>query len=236
MKRTTAIRHAKEISANLRGLGGIIATPGCEHEAYKVDRLWVFGSTSKGAANPTDLDLLIQGREIGHRGAIRDTHRSYFINGRFRRKLSGGRQYVPRSIDEAFMAIVGRRRMVRIHEIDYDGRIAWSRVMLYPRDETALLVDPALGLKHAAGKAFTFGQTWRSPKGLDWVVSGYEIPEADNPGVERMALLTASENGNRDDWWRTGSRQKARDMPETIKRPCTAVRGWTLWPHSDLFS
>ena len=60
MKRATALRYAREIARRLHEVNGLLATPVCKHEAVRVRRVWVFGSTAKGAENPNDLDVMIE--------------------------------------------------------------------------------------------------------------------------------------------------------------------------------
>ena len=60
MKRETALRYAREIARRLHEVNGLLATPVCNYEAVRVRRVWVFGSTAKGAENPNDLDVMIE--------------------------------------------------------------------------------------------------------------------------------------------------------------------------------
>lgn len=144
MKRSTAIASAKAIGAYLRGLGGCISTPYCMHNYVRVYRVWVFGSTAKGKSQPNDLDLLISCECIG-RDLDRPPRRrgsSNKSNGYYRyKKDSSGRLWIMDSLEEAKRSIRGNRRMIRIHEDDIDGELAWPRVMIYPRDDTHLLEE-----------------------------------------------------------------------------------------------
>lgn len=65
MKRETAIRYAHEIARRVHAVNGLLATPGCEFEAVRIRRIWVFGSTVKGKQNPNDLDVLIDMQYAG---------------------------------------------------------------------------------------------------------------------------------------------------------------------------
>lgn len=218
MKRDTAIRHAMSIGEHLRGLGGIISTPGCFHEALKIDRLWVFGSTAKGAANPSDLDLLVQFRTIRTRELEKDRK-----PGRTLKRIFGGgyrfkwdwnrRDYmVMEAYEDGLRSIIGGRRMIRFHDHKVDGSLAWPRVMLYPLDESSLLVDPTMGMKISSHGAFTFGQTWLSPKGVPMVVVGYQVDHGVCNRGHRVAIL----------------QQMRPHKPLRHLLPCVAVEGWRL--------
>lgn len=67
LKLATALRYANEISRRVREVNGLLATPLCGHEAVRISRVWVFGSTIKGSLAPNDLDLLIDLHEVGRR-------------------------------------------------------------------------------------------------------------------------------------------------------------------------
>lgn len=60
MRRATALRYAREIARRLHEVNGVLATPLCQREAVRIKRVWVFGSTAKGAENPNDLDVMIE--------------------------------------------------------------------------------------------------------------------------------------------------------------------------------
>jgi predicted nucleotidyltransferase len=64
MKRETALRYVRQIHERLAGVGGIIPTPGCEHDAYKVNKVELFGSVAKGSLEPNDVDILIHGEVV----------------------------------------------------------------------------------------------------------------------------------------------------------------------------
>ena len=59
MKRELAVRYAREIAERLHRVNGIVCTPNTQFDAIAVRRVWVFGSTAKGAMFPNDLDILI---------------------------------------------------------------------------------------------------------------------------------------------------------------------------------
>lgn len=65
MKRATALRYAAEIARRVHSVNGLLATPNCSREAMRIRRVWVFGSTVKGAESPNDLDVLIEADEAG---------------------------------------------------------------------------------------------------------------------------------------------------------------------------
>lgn len=69
MRRSLAIGYAKEIHRRLVEVGGRIPTPRGDREYVKIKRVWVFGSTAKGKANPNDLDIMI----LKERGGARQS-------------------------------------------------------------------------------------------------------------------------------------------------------------------
>ena len=62
MKRKTALKYAREIARRVHSVNGIVCTPNTNYTATKIRRIWVFGSTIKGAEYPNDLDILIDMR------------------------------------------------------------------------------------------------------------------------------------------------------------------------------
>lgn len=130
MKRTTALRIAAEVADRLRKANGCIGTPTAYRPYVRVSRLWLFGSTAKGKAEPNDVDLLLDAcivgeyRPPGHGGARldRERKRRYGITGAMD------------PFAQADRYLRGRAKMVRIHHVSIDGDLAAPRVMLYPRN------------------------------------------------------------------------------------------------------
>ena len=65
MKRSTALRYCVELARRVHFVNGILATPGCDFDAVRISRMWIFGSAAKGSSSPNDLDLLIEMKECG---------------------------------------------------------------------------------------------------------------------------------------------------------------------------
>lgn len=128
MKRETAIRHAVTISARAHAVCGVLATPNASYEAYRIKRVWVFGSTVKGAANPHDLDILMDGYGAGRRFLY---CRGRKFDKQFRHQV--GFRIMPDSVTQARRYLSRGMKMVRVHRFDVDGDIAYPRVMIYPR-------------------------------------------------------------------------------------------------------
>lgn len=155
MKRSTAIKTALEIADRVKKWNGIIGTPECEFTAFRIKRMWLFGSTAKGYENPNDVDILIDGGECGliqfanwknkksMAGFITDrkkrTDRS-FVKFRLGKTdkgyLRSCRVYTAVSSRiTALRMIKGNSKMVRFHEYEVDGNLAYPRIMLYPRND-----------------------------------------------------------------------------------------------------
>lgn len=108
MKRQTALNYSREIARRLHSINGIFATPLCEHEAVRVSRVWVFGSTAKGSQRPNDLDVMFEMKECGRQrsweqGALdRDYFKRYGIRcaksskSEFRKWITKGMKLVSR--------------------------------------------------------------------------------------------------------------------------------------------
>jgi hypothetical protein len=157
MKRQTAIKYAREVGNRLHLVNGILSTPNCDYEAYIVRRVWVFGSTAKGAAEPNDLDLLIDARSAGRR-----------IIWKRGRKLDKGylRSYRARDMPRSKTAFLkwltrGMRRVSRhlaaVEEIPIDVKL-----LIYPRwdlpdvtDLTAGAASPAIASVRACRSGAT---------------------------------------------------------------------------------
>lgn len=127
MKRETAVATAKDIVAKLRDCRGIVDTPAASRPQVRVRELWLFGSTLKGAERPNDLDLLWDTETIGEYrrpgedGAELDAE----MNRRY------GYWVAKNPFDEAKRALVGKRKMVRLHDKAIDGCVAYPRLLLF---------------------------------------------------------------------------------------------------------
>lgn len=129
MKLTTALRYADEVARRVRAVSGLLATPLCGHEAVRIKRIWVFGSTVKGSQAPNDLDLLIDLVEVGRRYSYRQTRvdKTYF-----RRH---GARIAPRSRDAALIWLTRGMRMVSRHCLDDECADIDTKVLIYPRND-----------------------------------------------------------------------------------------------------
>lgn len=129
MKRATALRNAQRIRDRLKGLGGLVGTPACEHEAVLIKRAWVFGSTVKGSDSPGDLDILIEYANVGERRNAR--------SGKVRLKDWICNLKTPvRSVDEAIIFLRAGMKKVSVHLYENDGDLGdvpQTRQMIYPR-------------------------------------------------------------------------------------------------------
>lgn len=132
MKRTTALKYAQEIARRVHAVNGLLATPLCNKEAARIQRIWVFGSTAKGSQAPNDLDLLIDIREVGrHR-----TWRQGAINKQYLRSYSIP---VARSTtEEALKWLTKNMRMVSRHTTQSERVEIDVKKMIYPRYEMDL--------------------------------------------------------------------------------------------------
>lgn len=126
MKRATALRNAHRIAERVRGVNGILATPGCDRSAVRIKRVWIFGSTIKGSPAPNDLDVLIECVGIGLSPA-----------GQRRCDREYKRRYGMRSSVSCFLEL---RRWLRcgmqkvsVHFLDIEGSLASPRALIYPR-------------------------------------------------------------------------------------------------------
>ena len=128
MKRATALRYAREIARRLHEVNGLLATPVCNYEAVRVRRVWVFGSTAKGAENPNDLDVMIElncmvGRHRTWRQATID-------KGSYRRS---GVRVARNNRDEFLKWLTKGMRGVSRHCRDQDIVVLDVQALIYPR-------------------------------------------------------------------------------------------------------
>jgi hypothetical protein len=135
MKLETSLRNAQRIADRLHNLGGIVGTPDAEHVAFRIKRVWLFGSTVKGKLNPNDTDILIEGFEVGE-------PRRYGTGGRLDKRYSySGLKWVVSSKEEAYKTLRGKLKMVRLHPYEIDGTfedIPQTKVLIYPRNDLNL--------------------------------------------------------------------------------------------------
>lgn len=133
MKHSTSVANAQYVADQLRRVSGIIATPNCAHDAVRVKRAWLFGSTAKGKENPNDTDIIIEyvligkpkwsgrnGKVSGHFRINRDSYRRF------------GWSHPEDSLNEARRFLKGRKKMIRVHQWEIDKDVADGRVMIYP--------------------------------------------------------------------------------------------------------
>ncbi len=164
MKRSTAIKRALEIADRVKKCNGIIGTPECEFTAFRIKRMWLFGSTAKGYENPNDVDILIDGGECGliqfanwknkksMAGFVNDRKKRLdrsFVKFRLGKTDKGylrscGVYTAVSSRITALRGISGSGKMVRFHEFDVDGNLAHPRIMLYPRNDLKTKIEGKL--------------------------------------------------------------------------------------------
>lgn len=142
MKLEAAIGKAKIIAERITKANGLIGTPECSFEAYRIKRAWLFGSAAKGKENPRDVDILIEAREAGRPQRTQKNKRNV-KDRRFNRTCNAkiDKQYyrsygMVRGIctyktAESFLR--GNLKMVRFHSLEIDGEIAYPRILIYPR-------------------------------------------------------------------------------------------------------
>lgn len=137
MKYETAIKNAREIAARIKKVNGLIGTPGCEYDVFKIRRAWLFGSTAKGKSNPGDVDILIEGHAVGRRlfAGCRANRGVPWSNAladkEFKRRY--GISVSKSSKMNAVLFLTKNMKMIRVHDYSVDGEIAYPRIMLYPR-------------------------------------------------------------------------------------------------------
>ena len=127
---------ALAIAERLKSAAGVICTPGTSHEALRVKRAWVFGSTAKGSEHPNDLDIILEmyacGRRFWQKGSVqRRTRpggarldRAFFLSHRVRKPVS--------CQEEALRWIRGTAKMVRFHDYGIDGELADGKIVNNP--------------------------------------------------------------------------------------------------------
>lgn len=138
MKLATALRYANEVSRRVRAVNGLLATPLCNHEAVRISRVWVFGSTIKGSQTPNDLDLMIEMREVGRRFNAQQTRvdRAYL--------RAHGLRFAPRAEFDALKWLTKGMRNVSRHTRDYEATEIDKMVMIYPRNDLAEQIEKGL--------------------------------------------------------------------------------------------
>lgn len=130
MKLKTALKSAASIAEQMKGSGGLIATPGCTHKYFKARKIWLFGSASKDKALPNDVDILVEGETVGERSKkVRGTYR------KDKRNIISGVQFMTSSQSEAMKSIKRRRPNVNVHWAEYVTVPIDKKIMLYPRND-----------------------------------------------------------------------------------------------------
>ena len=130
MKRLTALRNLREIERRLHVVNGILATPNCERDAYRVSRVWVFGSVAKGSETPNDVDVMIEGREVGrfHRWC-----RGRVLDKRYRHAC--GMSTAPASRQAFLVWLTKGMKKVSRHCTESDAVELDVKYLIYPRWE-----------------------------------------------------------------------------------------------------
>ena len=131
MKLKTSIRNALKIAERIKHCNGIIGTPEASHEALRITRAWIFGSTAKGKLHPNDTDILIESIEVG---------RFNLKNAKKKPKstMRLGYRYSLNAHDVGYSYLRRGIKMVRFHDIKIDGSIgdvAQTKIMIYPRND-----------------------------------------------------------------------------------------------------
>lgn len=129
MKRSTALRYSVEIARRVHAINGLLATPLCGHEAVRISRVWVFGSTAKGALAPNDLDLLIELRECGRRRTAKHTRTDK------RLYRDHGLRLAPSAREDCLKWLTRGMRMVSRHCADTEFAVIDVKKMIYPKYE-----------------------------------------------------------------------------------------------------
>jgi len=127
MKRKTALRYAEEIANRIHSVNGLLATPLCDREAARISRVWVFGSTAKGSAEPNDLDILIDISEVGR---IRNWRQAR-LDRWYRRTY--GMFTAPSSVEYALKWLTKGMKKVSRHTTRSEGAKLDVKVLIYPR-------------------------------------------------------------------------------------------------------
>ena len=132
MKRATALRYSVELARRVHSVNGILSTPGCSHDAVRVSRMWVFGSTAKGSDAPNDLDVLIELKECGRHYTWRQARldRRYF--------RAHGIRCAIESREDFLKWLTKGMRLVSRHCADSEGAVLDVKKLIYPRYEMDL--------------------------------------------------------------------------------------------------
>jgi predicted nucleotidyltransferase len=138
MKRTTAIQTIREITHKLFECNGLIETPGCSSAHYKIQELWLFGSTAKGSQTPNDIDLLYIGDSVGPYRRV-GTDPSIELDKDYLRRYGIARTK-PSNI-AAFHLLIGKKKMVRMHSFEVEEDLAHPRILLFPTCELDEIKD-----------------------------------------------------------------------------------------------
>lgn len=62
MKLKTALEKAQKIAERLSQCNGVFITENATHKKFVITKAWLFGSTVKGKENPSDVDILYEGK------------------------------------------------------------------------------------------------------------------------------------------------------------------------------
>ena len=127
MKLETAFRYAHEIAGRVHAVNGLLSTPLCEHEASRIKRIWVFGSTVKGSTAPNDLDILI---EISSAGRYRNWKQGK-LDKRYLR--AHGMRFAARSDEYTLKWLTKGMKKVSRHTTNSEGAELDVKVLIYPR-------------------------------------------------------------------------------------------------------
>lgn len=129
MKLKTALAHAHEIARRVHAVNGLLATPLCEHEAARIRRIWVFGSTVKGSQNPNDLDILIDVQPVGRRYTAKQST----YDRAYRRRY--GIRRAPSTENAALIWLTKGMKMVSRHTLASEAADFDVKVLIYPRND-----------------------------------------------------------------------------------------------------
>ncbi len=129
MKRKDAFRYAFEVARRVHSVNGILATPLCGREAVRFKRIWVFGSTMKGAQEPNDLDLLIDLEPCGRWRSWRQGK----LDKEYLRRY--GMWQAVSAEKEALKWLTKGMRKVSRHTLPDEAAVIDIKVLLYPRND-----------------------------------------------------------------------------------------------------
>ena len=127
MKRETAVKYIHEIARRVRSVNGVLSTPNHSYSWVRISRVWVFGSTAKGAENPNDLDIFIELKTVGKYNRHGLLDKRYLRAYGFRRTKT--------SEEYALKWLTKGMRMVSRHLADGDEIFSTVDVktLIYPR-------------------------------------------------------------------------------------------------------